>query len=341
MTIEDLSQSEGMWYSSNANKQDIVLKSSIRFFRNVKGYLFSHKLNREDRENLNEIIIDNISKTHYINNLSIFDLSNISNNDKNILFERNIIRNKKENRGVIIISSNQNYYFIINSDEHVEYVITKPGLQIDSLFAEGRKVIFDIGNTIDFSYMPEFGYIMANPYYSGSAIEIFVTLHLPGLIFSSKINELLANIEKKVLGLRSSWIEGYYEVYNKRSSGLEEIDIYENIIDNISYIIDYENKTRENIYKKNKSMIKDKVWRSYGILLSSRMISLFEALELLSNLRLGISLGIMNYLRIKDINLLLYFIQDFHLRKRYIIGDGDSLEELRAHFIREYLKEVI
>ena len=72
------------------------------------------------------------------------------------------------------------------------------------------------------------------------------------------------------------------------------------------------------------------------------MISLFEALELLSNVRLGISLGIINYVSVRDINLLLHYIQDYHLRKRYNLRDESvKLEEVRANFIRDYLKEVI
>ena len=103
-----------------------------------------------------------------------------------------------------------------------------------------------------------------------------------------------------------------------------------------------EKDARESSYNDNRTLIEDKVWRSYGILLSSRLISLYEALDHLSSLRLGISLGIINYITIKDLNLLLYYIQDYHLRKIYnLYGINGNIEEARARFLRDYLKEVI
>jgi len=339
--IEDFSKSEGIWHYENINNSDIVLKSSMRFFRNVNDYRFPNKLNKKEKDSLNAIIVENIMKNSHANELSVFNLNAMPAGDKRILFERNIIENERGFDGFIIIASNQNNYFIINNNEHIEWVITKPGLQVESLFVYGKKVVFELGERLNFSFSPRFGYLTANPDHSGSAIEFFITLHLPGLIFSSEINKIITKLEKLDLGIRASWIEGYYEVYNKKSLGIDEKEIYKNILNNIFYVISREKKTREAIYKKNQNMIDDKVWRSYGTLISSRLLSLFEALELLSNMRLGIYLGIMNYLTIKDINLLLYFIQDFHLRKRYNIGDHENLEEVRAQFIRDYLKGVV
>lgn len=173
-------------------------------------------------------------------------------------------------------------------------------------------------------------------------MEMVMTLHLPGLIFSSRINEIVFELEKKGIGVRSAWVDGYYEIFNKSTMGLVEKDIYKNTLAGFQRIIKYERESREKEYNSNRLLIEDKVWRSYGILLSSRLISLYEAFDLLSYLRLGISLGIISYLTIKDINLLLFYIQDFHLKKRYNIDDEDqNMEEVRAQFLIEYLKEVM
>jgi protein arginine kinase len=207
---------------------------------------------------------------------------------------------------------------------------------------DGKKVILEIETRIKFAFSRSFGYHTANPDNSGSGLEMVLTVHLPGLISSSKINEVIFELEKQGMGVRSSWVDGYYEVYNKFSKGLVEKDVFKHCLDSFKRIIRYERESREKEYSLNKKLIEDKVWRSYGILLSSRLISIYEAFDLLSYLRLGISLGIINYLKIKDINLLLFYIQDFHLKKRYNVdSENQNLEEVRAQYLRDYLKEVM
>ncbi len=342
MTIEDLAKSEGIWNSEIKDNLDVVLKSSIKFFRNIEGYAFAHKLGKKDREKLNKLLIEDIQKNAYCTQFSIYRLSDFSYRDKKIFYERNIIRDDRADESIIVLSKNQNFYFIIGDRDHIEFVNMKPGFHFDDIYIYGKNVINEIENKLSFVFSQKHGYLNSQPNRCGSGMEIIITLHLAGLIISDRINEIAIKLEKNGLGLRGSWLEAYYEIYNKKSTGLVEKEVYENALSNFQKIIQNEREARKSIYNANKVLIEDRVWRSYGILLSSRLISLYEALDLLSYLRLGISLGIINYLTIKNINLLLYYIQDFHLRKIYNIEDENkNLEEVRAQFLRDYLKEVI
>ena len=342
LKIEEHAISEGIWNSEAKDTSDIVFKSSIKFVRNLDGYVFAHKLNMKEKDKINKILIENIENNDRLSDFTIYNLDSFSKVDRMIFFERNILMNGRTYGGVIILSNDQKYYFILCNDDHIEFVTLKPGLNFDDIFIYGKKIMHNIENKLDFAFSESFGYLTSYPQNSGSGIEIFITLHLPGLIISSKINEVVVELEKQGIGVRGGWIDGYYEIYNKYSMGLAEKKIFEHTVSNFQKIVQYERENRENEYNMNKSIIEDKVWRSYGVLLSSRLISLYEAFDLISHVRLGIGLGIINYLTIKDINLLLYYIQDFHLRKRYNIeGENLNLEELRAQFLRDYLKEVI
>ncbi len=342
MTIEELAQSEGIWNSMTKDNSNIVLKSSLKFFRNVEGYSFSHKLIKKDKEKVCKTILENLVGNDNLTDLSIYRLKEISSFDKNIFVERNILTKDKDDNSTLVLSHDQYNYFILCDKDHIEYVTHKSGLHFNDIYMDGKKVILDIENRIKFSFSRAFGYLTANPDNSGSGLEMILTVHLPGLIFSSKINEVIFELEKQGMGVRSSWVDGYYEIFNKYSKGLVEKDVFKHSLDSFKQVIRYERENRENEYALNRSLIEDKVWRSYGILLSSRLISIYEAFDLLSYLRLGIGLGTINYLKIKDINLLLFFIQDFHLKKRYNIdNENQNLEEVRAQYLRDYLKEVM
>lgn len=342
MTIEELARSEGIWNSSTKDDSDIVLKSSIKFFRNIEGYAFAHKLIKRDRDRVCKNVIEKIENNDFLVDFSIYQLNRIASFDKKILVERNILQDNRLYNGTLVLSHDQYYYFILSEKDHIEYVIIKSGFYFNDIFRYGKKVILDIENKLGFAFSEKFGYLTAYPGNSGSGMEMVMTLHLPGLIFSSRINEIVFELEKKGIGVRSAWVDGYYEIFNKSTMRLVEKDIYKNTLAGFQRIIKYERESREKEYNLNRLLIEDKVWRSYGILLSSRLISLYEAFDLLSYLRLGISLGIISYLTIKDINLLLFYIQDFHLKKRYNIDDEDqNMEEVRAQFLIEYLKEVM
>jgi protein arginine kinase len=342
VTIEDLAKSQGIWSSGVKDNSDIVLKSSIKIFRNIDGYAFSHKLGKKERESIQSFILKTIQNSNSLPAFSIYTLNEMSSEDRKIFYERNIIRESKPEKYIVLLSDDQNCYVILGGQEHIELVTLQSGFRVDEAYLTGKKIIADLRSLFKFVYQQKLGYLSADPNHLGSGIEILITLHLAGLTLSDRVNEISADLERKGFGLRGSWLDAYYEVYNKRSTGFLEENLYESALHQFELVVKTEKDARESICNDNKIVIEDKVWRSYGILLSSRLMSLYEALDHLSYVRLGISLGIINYISIKDINLLLYYIQDYHLRKNYNLYSLDgNLEEVRARFLRDYLKEVI
>jgi len=342
VTIEELAKSEGIWNIDEKNGADLVLKSSVRFSRNITGYAFTHKLNVVERATVNELLAHAIQLYPDCRNCHTYHIDNLPDIDRKIFFERNIIGDDTISDSVLILSEDQNLFFILNYEDHLLLVTSWPGYQIDTIYVLGKKIITNFEKTVEFAFSPRYGYLTSDPDKSGTGMVISIVVHLAGLIHSSRMNGLMVDLEKRGLALRGSWIDGYYEIYNRKSVGRSEKQQYETTLRSFEEIIQKERDCRKAIYDKNRSFIEDKVWRSYGILLSCRTISLFEALELLSNIRLGISLGLIDYVGIREINLLLHYIQDYHLRKRYNIrDDAVNLEDVRALFIREFLKEVI
>jgi protein arginine kinase len=342
VTIEELAKSEGIWNSVEQNNTDLVLKSSVRFSRNLPGYSFSHKLKAQEKTTISKLLIDMIQLRPYCANCDIYHFKDVASTDRKIFFERNIIGDDNVSDSVLMLSENQNLYFILNSADHLQLITSWPGYQFDSAYDLGRKIITDFEGDLDFAFSPRCGYLTADPHRSGTGLTLSVIFHLAGLIHSGRINELMMELDQNDMVLRGSWIDGYCEIFNRKSIGKSEEELCDATLGSFENIIQKERQFRTESYERNRSFIEDKVWRSYGILLSCRTISLFEALELLSNLRLGISLDVINYVQIREINLLIHFIQDYHLRKRYnIIDDEIDLDEMRALFIRDFLKEVI
>jgi protein arginine kinase len=341
VTIDELVKNQGIWNSTETCNADIVLKSSVKLSRNIEGFLFPHKLKRKDREAVNGFILEKLSRNRYCAEHTVYNLKKCPDIDRQILIERNILYDDIDNEAVVVLSHDESFYFLLNAYDHIQLSAIVPGYSFDWNHDFTKKIMQELGKVIRFEYSSHFGYLTAYANKSGTGMELSITMHPAGMVYSGRMNELISDLNKKGLGLRGSWIDGYYEIYNKNSNGKSETELLEYAHSCFQDIINRERAVREALYSSDKRAVEDRVWRSYGILLSCRLLSVYEALDLLSQLRFGLSLGIIDYLTFKDINLLLFYIQDHHLKKRYGTMKNRGIEEVRATFIRDYLKEVL
>jgi len=123
-------------------------------------------------------------------------------------------------------------------------------------------------------------------------------LHLPALVMTRQINQVLAAIAKLSFTTRGLYGEGtqatgnFFQISNQVSLGQSESDIIQSINNLIRQIIEQESQCREMLMNSNRSMLEDKISRSYGILKSAHIITSQETTELLSLVRLGCDLGV-------------------------------------------------
>ena len=61
------------------------------------------------------------------------------------------------------------------------------------------------------------------------------------------------------------------------------------------------------------SVTEDKIWRAYGLLRYARSLSFEELMNLLSGVRLGVSLKLLPKLSVYTLNKLMIFTQPAHL----------------------------
>ena len=82
-----------------------------------------------------------------------------------------------------------------------------------------------------------------------------------------------------------------YQISNKQTLGICEKDIIKNLKAIVDKIIEQERLARK-ILAKNQIDLEDKLYRSYGIISNARKISNEEMIKLMSDVRLGVDMGI-------------------------------------------------
>ena len=103
-------------------------------------------------------------------------------------------------------------------------------------------------------------------------------------------------------------------------------------------LIEYERQARKQLQEKKGIELEDKVFRARGVLNSCRTIGSREAVTLLSRLRLGINLGMIEDVRPETVTSLLFLTQRSHVQATMEPAqDEQTIDVCRASIIRETL----
>ena len=127
-----------------------------------------------------------------------------------------------------------------------------------------------------------------------------------------------------------------YQISNQVTLGHSEEEIIDHLQRITSQVLTGERKAREYLLESERRLqIEDMVHRSFGILTNARIITSKEAMSLLSDVRLGIDLGLIKDLDKDILKQLMVLIRQAHLQK--FMGQNLPSEErdrLRAALIR-------
>jgi protein arginine kinase len=122
--------------------------------------------------------------------------------------------------------------------------------------------------------------------------------------------------------------------------GKSETSILNEIHSVIPQIITYERQARTSWLRDNRQGLQDRISRAYGTLCSATMMTSEETMELLSFVRLGINLGMIEDITIPTVNELFIHTQPAHLQK--LMGaalDGEERNAARARYLRTRLRD--
>jgi protein arginine kinase len=312
------------WIKYEGDAGDIVLSSRIRLARNILDVPFPHKLNKDQ----SKMIINQIEEGFH--NLPLHDneyntIHLWENNEmENRLFlERHLISNKllhNYEKAAFIVDKDETVCIMVNEEDHVRIQCINAGLALKETFEKAYELDDLLENNLSYAFDEELGYLTTCPTNSGTGLRASVMVHLPGLTMEKEMNKILNAVSKVGMTIRGLYGEGsknegnLYQISNQVTLGLEEEEILNNLQVVVNQIINQEKLARAKILKKYKYELHDKINRSLGILKSAVLLNSKECLNLLSNVRMGVELGIIKDISKKDLNELLIEISPAYIQ---------------------------
>jgi protein arginine kinase len=236
---------------------------------------------------------------------------------------------------------------MINEEDHLRMQALKPGLQIKEAWQSVDQVDSALEKKLDYAYSPSLGYLTACPTNLGTGIRVSAMLHLPALVLTEQINQIIQAVNKLGLAVRGLYGEGtealgnVFQVSNQMTLGEIEGDIVERLIKVLAQLIEHEENARSTLLESKPKVIFNHIGRAYGTLANAHIIASKETMNLLSLLRLGVDLGLFSGTERWLVDELFLITQPAHLQKSF--SEKLSAEErdlLRADMLRERLRHV-
>ena len=348
MVIDELHNRCGEWLRGNGPQSDIVMSSRIRLARNLADFPFMRRCNDIDRANIESTVRERLTGTPSFSELNFFNVADLNALDRQLLVERQLISRELSNgegARAVAIDSMEQLSLMVNEEDHLRIQVMKSGLDLDGAWEQINQVDDDIEASLTYAYHPKLGYLTACPTNVGTGVRVSVLVHLPALVITHQIEKVFRSLQKINLVVRGLYGEGtqamgdFYQISNQITLGKDEPAIIDQVSDVIPFVIDYERKARQFLLDEKQNDLFDRVSRAYGTLQTAQQISSEETMYLLSRVRMGVNLGLIDNLEIPAINQLFLRTQPAHLQKiRDTSMDTDRRNVERAIYLREQLK---
>ncbi|MDD6478437.1 MAG: protein arginine kinase [Oscillospiraceae bacterium] len=333
------------WYTESAKNDDIVVSTRIRLARNIEGFPFPSRMTDEDRKKLNESVKKAIleSNTPFAKSLKFIDVLNVPENEKYSMVERHIISPEfaaSDKTRAVVISEDESICIMIGEEDHLRIQVIYGGLELEKAYDTAEQLDSILCASLNFAFDRNLGFLTECPTNLGTGLRASVMLHIPVIEGNGGIGDLAQSVNKIGFTIRGMYGEGsksaasLYQISNQITLGISE----KNALDNLKIItlqlIEQERKGREAL---NRLKAEDLSMRALGILKNARILSSEEMMKLISRIKLGISLGIIESEKIMPIRLLIEG-QPYMLMRKFGSMSPDERDIYRANLIRQALE---
>lgn len=339
-----------LWMNGSGLESDIVLSSRVRLARNLSEIPFPNRADLNQLAKVKNKVQSLLPELEEATGkrFSQVDIDALNSLERNVLIEKHLISHnhiaKPENRS-LVISEDTKISIMVNEEDHLRIQCMVAGLELDKTLYMANRIDDVFEATLDIAFDEEMGYLTSCPTNLGTGLRASVMMHLPGLVFTRQINKIINVSTQLGLAVRGLYGEGsevsgnIFQISNQLTLGFSEQEIIDNLTSAVLEIITHERAARQALYAQSADILENKVWRSYGILKYARAISSTESLELLSAVRMGIDLKVIDEVPAVCFNELLVASRPNYLQN---LKDNNNLSQIeidkeRATLIRESL----
>ena len=338
------------WYIDAGPESDVVLSCRIRLARNFAEFPYPHRTDSETRRRIMDRVVEAVmsGNSNMAQQFRFVDFTKLPAVERQVLMEKHLVSKELAESKIecgAVISASENISIMINEEDHLRIQCLGAGLQLEKLWSLADQLDNLLSESIVFAYDSKIGYLTACPTNIGTAIRASAMLHLPALVMTGYIKGLLESVTKLGVAVRGMFGENteasgnIFQISNQVTLGRSEDEIISGVRNLAEQIVNQERSLRQELLSQNGIRLEDRIARSFGTLRSARILSAEEALKRLSDVRLGVNLGLLPGLEETRLNELMLDIQPGNIQQQ--AGRAmrpDDRDTKRADLVREVMR---
>lgn len=292
------------WMAQDGPDGEIVLSSRVRLARNIREVPFPYLATDSQAGAVAEQVKNaGDSLAEQIGEMQFFQIKDIQPLQRQVLVEKHLISPlliKEPHNSAVLLREDEAVSIMVNEEDHLRIQCLLPGLQLEQALHEANRFDDFLEQKLDYAYDEQWGYLTTCPTNVGTGLRASVMTHLPALVLTKQINRVLSAIAQVGLAVRGLYGEGseivgnLVQISNQITLGQSDEEIVKNLYGVTRQIVEQEAQARQILLNEGRDRIADRVNRAYGVLSYARLMSSQEAMQLLSDVRLGIDLGLIN-----------------------------------------------
>jgi protein arginine kinase len=349
MNLDTLTATTGEWLRGTGPESDIVISTRIRLARNLASFPFTHRATQHQRAEIESLLRDRVTRLDLPQPLRYLSITGLSPLDRQLLVERQLISRELANgegpRGVAF-DEREAVSIMINEEDQLRLQVMRSGLALEQAWHEIDNVDNLLESKVSYAWHEQYGYLTACPTNVGTGLRASVMVHLPAIGLTRQLEKVFRSLQKINLVVRGLYGEGsrasgdFFQISNQITLGRSEVTALSELQGVIAKILQYERQARSALLSEKRMELQDRVSRALGALQHATMMTSDETMELLSSVRLGINLGLLDDISMHAVNELFIQTQPSHLQK--LVGgpmDGEERNAARARYLRTRLRQ--
>ncbi|MGI6526753.1 MAG: protein arginine kinase [Caldicoprobacterales bacterium] len=341
------------WINESGPARDVVLTSRIRIARNIAAVPFPSIMQPHHAAEVAEKVKKSLynKKAEAGSTFAFMYIRDVPAVERQILVEKHLASQdlmESYETSALLLDSKEKIAVMINEEDHIRMQCILPGFQLNQAWEKLNRVDDMIEADLEYAFHEQLGYLTCCPTNVGTGMRSSVMMHLPALTVNKQMNAILHTISKIGLTARGIYGEGseaagsIYQISNQITLGPSEEELINNLTITCRQIIEKERIARKALHKTTGIQFDDAVWRAYGVLRNARTLDIKEFMAYISQLRLGVSMGLIPGFSLEDVDSLMTAGQPAGVMKKTgQIIQGRDIDEARATVIRDAVDEIL
>ncbi len=305
-------------------------------------YLFPSKMEPTRQKQLLDVMSKALCSIKELSHASFLRGDEISSLEKQFLFEHFLflqgLQEACHKTEGFIIDDSGKFLAVLNLKDHLQIQLIDCGQDLENGFAQILRLESELGKMFEWSYNTRFGFLTADPRHCGTGLVARLFLHLPALITSGLLKNLVETTEgieatNMSGGSIESCIGDIVVISNHFTLGLSEDEIVRSLRISAAYFIGEEKRERQKLSKDD--VLKNRISRAYGLLLHSYQAETEETLASLSLCKLAIDMGLLKGIDHQKLNALFFDSRKAHVLSLHTEAKDEEVTRSRAKLVHE------